>query len=183
MIYKSSSSARTKAFAQHVARATLRRHGARSATVVALNGELGSGKTTFVQGFAHALGAHGRVTSPTFIIVRRMAMRVNSEQWAVGSKKWKMKNREIGKKNEKHSFPVQYSSFINLYHIDAYRLKSVRELRNLELGGVFRDPSNIVLVEWPERIKKIMPKHAINITFRHGKNEHERIIELLGLSF
>ncbi len=39
--------------------------------VIALNGELGAGKTVFVQGLAAGLGAIGRVTSPTFVIVRR----------------------------------------------------------------------------------------------------------------
>ena len=39
--------------------------------VICLYGELGSGKTTFVQGFAKALGVTARLLSPTFIIVRR----------------------------------------------------------------------------------------------------------------
>ena len=38
---------------------------------VCLYGELGSGKTTFVQGFAKGLGITSRLLSPTFIIVRR----------------------------------------------------------------------------------------------------------------
>lgn len=37
--------------------------------VISLSGELGSGKTVFVQGLAAALGVHERVTSPTFTIV------------------------------------------------------------------------------------------------------------------
>ena len=37
--------------------------------VVALEGDLGAGKTTFVQGLAAALGATRPVTSPTFCIV------------------------------------------------------------------------------------------------------------------
>lgn len=41
------------------------------AVVVCLNGPLGSGKTTFAQGFAKALGVKTRLLSPTFIIVRR----------------------------------------------------------------------------------------------------------------
>jgi tRNA threonylcarbamoyladenosine biosynthesis protein TsaE len=39
--------------------------------VLCLYGELGSGKTTFVQGFAKGLGITTRLLSPTFIIVRR----------------------------------------------------------------------------------------------------------------
>jgi tRNA threonylcarbamoyladenosine biosynthesis protein TsaE len=42
-----------------------------SATVLCLYGDLGSGKTTFTQGFAKGLGFTGRLLSPTFIIVRR----------------------------------------------------------------------------------------------------------------
>jgi tRNA threonylcarbamoyladenosine biosynthesis protein TsaE len=38
--------------------------------VLALYGNLGSGKTTFVQGLAKGLGVKKRIISPTFIIVR-----------------------------------------------------------------------------------------------------------------
>lgn len=39
--------------------------------VVLISGEVGAGKTTFVRGACRALGVRGRVTSPTFTIVRR----------------------------------------------------------------------------------------------------------------
>src|SRR3989337_2657138 len=38
--------------------------------VIALHGDLGSGKTTFVQGFAKGLGIEKNIISPTFIIMR-----------------------------------------------------------------------------------------------------------------
>lgn len=38
--------------------------------VICLNGELGSGKTVFVKGFANALGINETITSPTFTIVK-----------------------------------------------------------------------------------------------------------------
>lgn len=37
--------------------------------IISLSGDLGAGKTTFVQGLATALGVDRRVTSPTFTIV------------------------------------------------------------------------------------------------------------------
>lgn len=38
--------------------------------VICLDGELGSGKTIFVKGFAHALGIDENITSPTFNIIK-----------------------------------------------------------------------------------------------------------------
>ena len=38
--------------------------------VICLNGELGSGKTVFVKGFAKALGIKETITSPTFSLIK-----------------------------------------------------------------------------------------------------------------
>jgi tRNA threonylcarbamoyladenosine biosynthesis protein TsaE len=38
--------------------------------LVALNGELGAGKTTFTRGLGEQLGVRGSVTSPTFVLAR-----------------------------------------------------------------------------------------------------------------
>ncbi len=42
---------------------------------IALFGDLGSGKTTFLQGFAKGVGVRTRIISPTFIIVRTHSIR------------------------------------------------------------------------------------------------------------
>lgn len=42
----------------------------RGGEVFALSGDLGTGKTTFVKGFARSLGIKKRVTSPTFNIMK-----------------------------------------------------------------------------------------------------------------
>jgi tRNA threonylcarbamoyladenosine biosynthesis protein TsaE len=61
----------TKKIAARVARNILTRGPGKTARVVAFQGDLGSGKTTFVQGFFAGLGLKKRAASPTFIIVRR----------------------------------------------------------------------------------------------------------------
>lgn len=46
--------------------------------MVCLYGDLGSGKTTFVQGLAKGLGIKKRIISPTFVIVRSHKLEVGS---------------------------------------------------------------------------------------------------------
>jgi len=43
---------------------------AQPGTVIVLEGSLGAGKTSFVQGLARGLGITGRVNSPTFTIIK-----------------------------------------------------------------------------------------------------------------
>ena len=62
-ILESDSPAATAAVAEHM----LARLPGRA--VLAIHGELGSGKAFFVQGLAAALGLHAIVTSPTFTLV------------------------------------------------------------------------------------------------------------------
>lgn len=45
-------------------------------TVVALSGELGAGKTCFIQGLARGLGVTRTATSPTFVLINQYAGRV-----------------------------------------------------------------------------------------------------------
>lgn len=45
-------------------------HKLRGGQVLALQGNLGSGKTTFVQGLARGLGIQKKITSPSFVILK-----------------------------------------------------------------------------------------------------------------
>ena len=47
----------------------------KSAIVIGLSGNLGGGKTTFLQGFAKGLGIKERILSPTFVIQKRFAIK------------------------------------------------------------------------------------------------------------
>jgi len=64
----------TKKLGQLLAKEVLKNPRKKRAFVLALKGDLGGGKTTFLQGFALALGLKQRITSPTFIIVKRVSL-------------------------------------------------------------------------------------------------------------
>ena len=115
--------------------------------VIALSGDLGSGKTTFVQGVARGLGIKGRIISPTFILMRRYPVQKA--------------------KNETH----------NLYHVDLYRLEGSidQEILNLGLPYVWSEPTNIVVIEWAEKIEKLIPAGAFWIKFEQLEGNKRKI--------
>jgi len=118
-----------------------------AATVVALYGDLGSGKTTFTQFLAKELGVNNYVTSPTFVIEKR--------------------------------YPLKTGQFKNLIHIDCYRLNDPKGMEVLGWGEMAADPSNLIVVEWPERIETILPNDSVRIEFEFV-SENERKIEVKG---
>ncbi|MEK9178667.1 MAG: tRNA (adenosine(37)-N6)-threonylcarbamoyltransferase complex ATPase subunit type 1 TsaE, partial [Patescibacteria group bacterium] len=69
--YLTKSSGQTKKLGKSLAQALLRSRSKNKAIVIGLRGDLGGGKTTFLQGFAKGLGKKARILSPTFIIMRR----------------------------------------------------------------------------------------------------------------
>ena len=76
-------------------------------TTLALHGDLGAGKTTFVQGLAHGLGLTEPVTSPTFNI------------YTV------------------HRAPAGRAGAPTLVHLDAYRLENARQIEDLTRTKTF----------------------------------------------
>jgi tRNA threonylcarbamoyladenosine biosynthesis protein TsaE len=124
------------------------------AQLVLLEGELGAGKTTFVQALARSLGVKERVTSPTFVIQKTYA---------------------LPSSQTKHGFK-------RLVHIDAYRLNSLDDLRMLGWGECVADPHALILLEWPERVREVY-SHAgrFVVSFFHS-GEYEREIVFDGKS-
>ena len=134
--------------------------------VISLEGDLGAGKTTFTQGFAEGLGIKEKIQSPTFVILKVYA--ISHTPYAISHKKQNVRHKAYG---------VQ-----QLIHVDAYRLQAKdfkvlgwKEFINPPAGG----PKNIILVEWGNKIKSILPKNPIRILFEHGKNPKEREINIL----
>ena len=143
-----------KLFAQDVA-TTLK-----PGDVVGLVGELGAGKTTFVQYLAKALGVTARVNSPTFLVMKVYPV-------------VRRKQSDVSRKN----LPLT-SYDLRLVHIDAYRLKSGEELEALGATEYIGAPDTVAVIEWADRVKKILPNKTIWIHFEHGGTEGERTITI-----
>jgi len=114
------------------------------ALVVALEGDLGSGKTTFIQGLAQGLKVKENILSPTFVIQK--------------------------------DFLLKLKNFKNLYHIDAYRLKNPEELLELGFKDLIKNPENLIVIEWADKIKKILPKNILKIEFTNLEKNKRKII-------
>ncbi|MBU0722945.1 tRNA (adenosine(37)-N6)-threonylcarbamoyltransferase complex ATPase subunit type 1 TsaE [Patescibacteria group bacterium] len=108
------------------------------AVVLALQGELGAGKTTLTQHIAKVFGIKKNITSPTFVIEKI------------------------------YNIPKQtQSKFSKLVHIDAYRLQNKAELNTLGWGESLDNSTNIIVIEWSENISTALPQNTIWVTLKH----------------
>ncbi len=98
---------------------------------VALHGELGAGKTTFVRGVLRELGVQGRIKSPSYALV---------EPYTI----------------PKQGLEFMHSLQIKAYHVDLYRFSTPDEWLDAGLGDVL-DGSALCFVEWPERAHGLPP--------------------------
>lgn len=113
---------------------------------VLLYGDLGFGKTTFVQGLAKGLGVKQRIISPTFIIMRKYDIHFKDK-----SAKLKTKGKKI-------------KSF---YHIDLYRIKTENDLEGLGLEEILQDNQALVVIEWPERLVGLEISKSRKVMFEY----------------
>lgn len=63
------------------------------------------------------------------------------------------------------SYPIPTHPFFKtLVHIDAYRIEDIDEMRVLGLAEILSEPTNLVCIEWPEKIQALIPEDAFTIT-------------------
>jgi len=73
----------------------------------------------------------------------------------------------------------EYNGSVPLYHFDAYRINGPDEM--FEIGfDEYIDGRGIVIIEWPEMIKEILPDYAIWVTIKKDLKEGTdfRLIEI-----
>ena len=71
--------------------------------------------------------------------------------------------------------PLKKSKLKNFYHFDAYRV-GPKDLLLFGWEDLVNNPVNIIIVEWADRIEKILPKKHMKIFFQTLKNGKRKII-------
>ncbi len=162
----STSTAKTEELAKAVAKKL------KAGMVLALYGDLGSGKTTFTAFLVKALGFDSRVQSPTFVI-HRLYIRSASASPTRGSL-----SRQGGTSDSSDPrSPIGFQTDIQvIHHIDLYRLTSEEEVLDLGLQEMFLQQHSLVLIEWPELAGKFLPPDTIKVYFTAIDESTRRIV-------
>lgn len=116
-----------------------------------LYGELGAGKTTFTQALAKALGITQPVTSPTFTIAGEYGV-------------------------EGHG------RIRTLCHVDLYRFEGKQAEGDplvAEIVEHAQDSNRLTVIEWADRLGRVELPNVWKLTFMHGLNEQERIVDIV----
>ncbi|MFA4995628.1 MAG: tRNA (adenosine(37)-N6)-threonylcarbamoyltransferase complex ATPase subunit type 1 TsaE [Patescibacteria group bacterium] len=119
---------------------------AKPGDVFALEGDLGSGKTTFTKGFASALGIKENITSPTFVILK------------------------------KYSLPENQQKISFLVHIDCYRMGSIQDAYSIGIDELFENKDAVILLEWPDKIKEILPSRTVELRFEYIDDKTRKML-------
>ncbi|BAO77439.1 tRNA (adenosine(37)-N6)-threonylcarbamoyltransferase complex ATPase subunit type 1 TsaE [Winogradskyella sp. PG-2] len=109
--------------------------------IILFYGEMGAGKTTFINALLKEMHSEDTATSPTFSIVNE----------------YKLLNDKV-------------------YHFDFYRIESIDEAYNLGIEDYF-NTNNWMFIEWPERVKELLPENAQTITIE-DLNVNKRSLKL-----
>jgi tRNA threonylcarbamoyladenosine biosynthesis protein TsaE len=149
--YLTTTPRQTQKLGEILAKEVLKTKLKKGSLILGLEGDLGGGKTTFLQGFAKGLGIKEKILSPTFIILKKFKIR---------STNWR-------------------TNFKNFYHIDCYRIEKPREILALGFKEIVSNLQNVIAVEWADRIRKILPEKVIIIKFQFV-DKTKRKISLTG---
>ncbi|MFI5341514.1 MAG: tRNA (adenosine(37)-N6)-threonylcarbamoyltransferase complex ATPase subunit type 1 TsaE [Candidatus Methylomirabilales bacterium] len=118
--------------------------------VVALFGELGSGKTVLVRGVAAGCGcAKGDVHSPSFTLVNEYVCRRSGQPGAGGGER-------------------------RLAHVDLYRIRSDDELPGIGWDEYVHS-RHVVAVEWAERALRWLPRDHLRVSLETLGRDRRRI--------
>ncbi len=110
--------------------------------IIALEGPVGAGKTTFTKAFAASLGISKTIVSPTYTLL------------------------------QPYKLPAAKNGVATLIHIDAYRIESPVELTAIGFEDFLQDNTAVLLIEWAEKIIPLVgARPTVWLTFTHDSQK------------
>jgi len=171
--------------------------------VVALVGELGAGKTCFIQGLVRGLGATTRATSPTFVLINQYRGRVPiyhvdayrtqslGELLDIGVAELLSSDGVTVVEWAEKLLPLlpttratsptfvlinQYRGRVPIYHVDAYRTQNLGELLDVGVAELLSS-DGVTIVEWAEKLLPLLPSGTIEVRIA-GVGDEPRTITM-----
>jgi tRNA threonylcarbamoyladenosine biosynthesis protein TsaE len=111
--------------------------------LILLDGQLGTGKTTFTQGLAQGLGITENINSPTFTLLKEYANQLHQ-------------GNSTGALSDRRPY---------LYHFDLYRLDNPDEIVDLGFEDYFFS-DGVSVIEWAEKASSFWPNEHLNIRLK-----------------
>lgn len=138
----------------------------RGGELILLDGQLGTGKTTFTQGLAKGMGITEIVSSPTFTLLKEYQGQSTT------------------------TAPLSHDTFSNqarvgpiLYHFDLYRLEDPEEVVDLGFEDYFFG-SGTCVVEWADKADLLWPNEQLRIHLKMmGETKRGLLLTATGLRY
>jgi tRNA threonylcarbamoyladenosine biosynthesis protein TsaE len=123
-----------------------------------LDGQLGTGKTTFTQGLAQGMDITETINSPTFTLLKEYVghSRPQAEIPPEGGQGAK---RRQGISQRPQQGPA-------LYHFDLYRLDDPEEILDLGFEDYFNSNTGVCVVEWADKAEALWPVERLHIRMK-----------------
>ena len=116
-----------------------------------LEGQLGTGKTTFTQGLARGMGITEVVSSPTFTLLKEYEGRSAAVQSEQAQSAWQP---------QQDQWPGPA-----LYHFDLYRLDDPEEILELGFEEYFFS-SGVCVIEWADKADLLWPNGHLRLRMK-----------------
>jgi tRNA threonylcarbamoyladenosine biosynthesis protein TsaE len=66
-----------------------------------------------------------------------------------------------------NSYDIDFNGFSKAFHVDTYRIEDNKELEVLHFADILENPQHIVVIEWADKIRELIPDNATWMTFEH----------------
>lgn len=76
------------------------------------------------------------------------------------------------------TYRVSHGKIKRLLHVDAYRIENERDLVPLDLDAELFEPGTVLVLEWPENVKKWLSRHP-HMTLKIAIQKQGRAVEII----